>query len=684
MLPRSATVPSPTHARSQPAAHPHPRPPPPFYADQRAFDRPELPYRQHPPPPYDPRRFPYMPPRPGPPMGILADYRTFYPYQPNEVKHRRRTTHAQLKVLEGIFKTETKPNAVLRNRLAAQLEMTARGVQVWFQNRRAKEKLKASKASKAKAEQAAAPDKPDAASPPSPSTAPSSTAAPTPPPADDPKSDRSSATTPPSTPPSKPDSPPAPAAISPPTLAISAAPAPPSPWLPLDDAALLAQRRGSLPAYPRAAAGLPQDLLAVRHDPFARRRSVDASLQRLPYNPYSPVARARNSMLHPYRAPGPRPVCPPMARAMSMDARRFSVDVGAYARPAPALSYSRQHASMSSLPHASGATLPPPHSSRPSVPPGPLFAYSQRPVPASPIPGPLPVPGFSFGAPAPPAEAEQDSSPDVSLDAGPPSFDAGSRTSFDSASYAPSSRFGSLASIGTSDSQHTYYSDVTDPADYALRRASTTSTQFLGMMNGLDVSDQACYPRAQDAVFRQQQQQQQSQMQQQQQQQHPHPTQLQQQAAGEAYLSPTVSPKEGATTDGQRVSANGLVQQANASFEQQANASFEQQANASFEPPADQATCAPQDTGAYAEASAYPGSLYDTGISPSGHYIPAPAPFYDGYSMGYAGVGDADGVAEDMGRGAIDVNSRLEFAHPPDWATIPEVPTCDMGAFARY
>ncbi|KAH8806741.1 Homeodomain-like protein [Flagelloscypha sp. PMI_526] len=71
-----------------------------------------------------------------------VDLRTFYPYQPNEVKHRKRTTAAQLKVLEGIFKTDTKPSAALRTQLAAQLDMTPRGVQVWFQNRRAKEKLK--------------------------------------------------------------------------------------------------------------------------------------------------------------------------------------------------------------------------------------------------------------------------------------------------------------------------------------------------------------------------------------------------------------------------------------------------------------------------------------------------------------------------------------------------------------
>ncbi len=67
------------------------------------------------------------------PPGIdpaTVDFRTFYPYNPSEVKHRKRTTRNQLKLLEETFKRETKPNATLRKTLAAQLEMTPRGVQV--------------------------------------------------------------------------------------------------------------------------------------------------------------------------------------------------------------------------------------------------------------------------------------------------------------------------------------------------------------------------------------------------------------------------------------------------------------------------------------------------------------------------------------------------------------------------
>ncbi|OSX66485.1 hypothetical protein POSPLADRAFT_1043912 [Postia placenta MAD-698-R-SB12] len=79
-----------------------------------------------------------------------VDMRNFYPYQPNEVKHRKRTTRSQLKVLEDVYKSDTKPNAALRKKLATELQMKPRGVQVWFQNRRAKSKMLAKKAAAAR------------------------------------------------------------------------------------------------------------------------------------------------------------------------------------------------------------------------------------------------------------------------------------------------------------------------------------------------------------------------------------------------------------------------------------------------------------------------------------------------------------------------------------------------------
>jgi hypothetical protein len=59
-----------------------------------------------------------------------VDFRTFYPYVPNEVKHRKRTTRAQLRILEDMFRQNTKPPMALRQRLAEQLSMTPRAVQV--------------------------------------------------------------------------------------------------------------------------------------------------------------------------------------------------------------------------------------------------------------------------------------------------------------------------------------------------------------------------------------------------------------------------------------------------------------------------------------------------------------------------------------------------------------------------
>jgi hypothetical protein len=59
-----------------------------------------------------------------------VDFREFYPYIPNEIKHRKRTTQAQLEILEQTFAHDKKPNGVMRANLARQLEMTPRGVQV--------------------------------------------------------------------------------------------------------------------------------------------------------------------------------------------------------------------------------------------------------------------------------------------------------------------------------------------------------------------------------------------------------------------------------------------------------------------------------------------------------------------------------------------------------------------------
>lgn len=61
-------------------------------------------------------------------------------YNPFETKHRRRTSRTQFRILEAAFEDNPKPSAAKRQSLAEELSMTARGVQIWFQNRRAKAK----------------------------------------------------------------------------------------------------------------------------------------------------------------------------------------------------------------------------------------------------------------------------------------------------------------------------------------------------------------------------------------------------------------------------------------------------------------------------------------------------------------------------------------------------------------
>lgn len=74
--------------------------------------------------------------------GSAAAPKEFNPtfYNPFEIKHRRRISREQFKKLEKAFNDNPKPNGKLRQKLAEHVSMTPRGVQVWFQNRRAKAK----------------------------------------------------------------------------------------------------------------------------------------------------------------------------------------------------------------------------------------------------------------------------------------------------------------------------------------------------------------------------------------------------------------------------------------------------------------------------------------------------------------------------------------------------------------
>ncbi|KIK67255.1 hypothetical protein GYMLUDRAFT_55071 [Collybiopsis luxurians FD-317 M1] len=431
-----------------------------------------------------------------------VDFRAFYPYTPNEVKHRKRTTTAQLKILEGVFKRDTKPNAALRNELATQLDMTARGVQVWFQNRRAKEKNKTTKSVAVSVKDSDEPR--ESLGPTETILLPQSTF-----PRDLPELGDSSSSQESS-----------PTGSSPPQLHVNTDSSFPS-WqssplaTPEDfrlngdlDACFI--RRGSLPD--NAFYNDDGSALLVGHpDPFARRRSVDASLHRLAANPYANLARAKNNAMSGSRFPGHVNDPFPLSRSSSV-----SLTSNDFSHPPPSLSNfhaSSLHARHSSAdsrtyrfsPHAIPVSPSPSpmsayHSSiRSSLPDNQLFAFSTRPV-SSPLPGPLPSPDFSFGIASSSitSPASERNSPDNSHGFLFRGEDLDTEDDGTSVSYGGYSRFGSITSIATSDSNTSaYYSDVSncvDPSngtelgpDANHQQHRRDSGHFVGLMSGLNV-----------------------------------------------------------------------------------------------------------------------------------------------------------------------------------------------------
>jgi hypothetical protein len=442
-----------------------------------------------------------------------VDIRTFYPYTPNEVKHRKRTSRAQLKVLEDHFRRDTKPNASLRKLLADQLDMSIRGVQVWFQNRRAKEKALASRALSSRqpttlpsilnpSDDDDQPDSPPLPQSPS-DTHQSSSSASIPPESNIDSSSHSSPTTSSSLPNIQSDS------------FSSSWYNPPSPQ---EDQSFIRQsgsfdllnlRRGSLPAYPQSPDPSFASHFTGELDPLSRRRSVDTSLLRLATHPYAHHARAKNGAIFGGRFYTPQgrftdpSSCYPAAGSPPANLHNIRPrQLNSSAHNLVPINRPYDFVSPSGCVPPSSSPLTPFHAVRATLPGNNNHHHvmSMRTI-SSPLPGPLPSPGFSFGAansspPQIPSPIERDS-PDPMPDY-PYSFprrfdDTDAEDDATSASYDAFSRFGSISSYAGSESSNTSaYSDVgsCDFASYKsdCRRGSRANGPFLNMMSNLEVT----------------------------------------------------------------------------------------------------------------------------------------------------------------------------------------------------
>lgn len=440
-----------------------------------------------------------------------ADFRNFFPYIPNEVKHRKRTSSDQAKVLEGVFDRNTKPDSSMRQRLAKELDMTPRGVQVWFQNRRAKEKLIGKKALAA--------SETAYKKPPSPKQEPSMEQKP---PSSSSRSIQSSSAASSSleSSPVRQARIPVPSelpSVSPWTASQSLSPEIPKcdiqqpgpPQAPAD----VYNRRPSLPTVIRHPTTVPSSGLSIPPGPvnlMARRGSVE----RLGGNPYARFLMSRVTTYHPRSTSLQESHDQPSAHGeISFDT---APPESFEARSSITTDMSRPMLGhRASMPHVfTGADMQR-RASMPTdlqaistfrVPDRHMFALSSRTV-SAPIPGPLPTPNFSFGPPAdsPVGSSSADNEGDyldhipelANFSFGPPADDNDTEDDVTSASYdAMSSRFGSIASVTGSESSNTsaYYSDVESCNELPewnpeVRRGSYASSgQFLDLVSNLDLS----------------------------------------------------------------------------------------------------------------------------------------------------------------------------------------------------
>ncbi|KAJ1304321.1 hypothetical protein OPQ81_005481 [Rhizoctonia solani] len=336
-----------------------------------------------------------------------------------------------LTVLEREFDTDPKPNADKRRSLAAQLNMTPRAIQVWFQNRRAKIKAIKNKIPGGRgmpklkpSERAAARAK--AAEPASPSEDRS----------DEPNSDWVQLS-PEESPTSSPGEPAFPSEkpqftisvppndgqpVSDPTSPSFPAPAPgPEMLAPPSAAAML--RRGSAPAPLQ---GIHRARYSVFNNNRVSNNSNELEVTMPPVSPISPPDHEVAPVRRPSAGLGRRPSLPdshlrlpahpyyPHSGAPRMQRRTGLLspvpDVGQEQEsqsqypplptmlpPAPALVSSRMY---KALPPGMGA-VPAAHDLPTQLPARPVTTWTpQRPFEV-PVAGPLPAPDFSFGAPEP-------------------------------------------------------------------------------------------------------------------------------------------------------------------------------------------------------------------------------------------------------------------------------------------
>ncbi|KAG1735155.1 uncharacterized protein EDB91DRAFT_1295947 [Suillus paluster] len=453
-----------------------------------------------------------------------VDFRTFFPYIPNEVKHRKRTSRTQLKVLEDIFRKDTKPNAALRKKLAAELDMLPRAVQVWFQNRRAKDKALRKRVQDAAHQDSVPPQSPQKSQSSRDTSPNDSTNSSTPtekpinpaeeeeeegegegeddqPPSPEPHTVERS----PSpltkfspTPPTWHSNPPTPAEVPPHVRPL------PSDLSWQDHNDLLNARRGSLPitiSMPSSDANQP-----TSHFPD-RRKSMDVSLLRLMHHPYAHVAKEKNDaiFLRPPISPAgsghsmarpPSGLGGPSIRATSYGS---SPSYNPYPRPSLGHRASEPHVfaptRSSPFPIVPEVRTPFPSAHVPRRLSDNRYTTTSRALP-SPIPGPLPKPDFQFGAPSsasPPHASPDAESPGNMQSWAWPRSETDQDTE-DSYSSTGLSRFGSIASMCGSDTSATsaIYSDVSscvgvDHFDPNGRRGSCASNSLETRMSGLNM-----------------------------------------------------------------------------------------------------------------------------------------------------------------------------------------------------